>query len=149
LLVLLPVWGAATAVSWSLGDFAYAELTGVAAGLALSLVTLRAVAYRTELDADAVAVRLAPRVAAVVPGVPARPHEAAEELAEALLAVTADHPDARKATWLHPSIDQRVATLRRTVTARRSVSAGAPGAVLPATMPMASEELASRSSLDP
>lgn len=112
LVVLLPIWGVASLATWLLGDILYADLVGIACGLSLSLLSLRAIAYRTEFDADAVAVKLAPTVARHVPGVPRNQTEAADALAEALLAVTADQPAARKATWLHPSIDARVTALR-------------------------------------
>ncbi|XZE54499.1 M48 family metalloprotease [Planctomycetaceae bacterium SH139] len=113
LFVLLPVWLVASGITMLFEHFAYADMIGIAAGLAMSLVTLRWVAYRTELDADAVAVKLAVAISGKVPGVPATAVDAGETLAQALLAVTADQPAARKATWLHPSIDDRCRALRR------------------------------------
>lgn len=113
LLVLLPVWGVASLVSYSLGEFPWANLTGIAAGVAASLLALRGVAYRTELDADAVACRMAVSLGGRIAGVPASLPAATEALTEALYAVTADSPAARRATWLHPSIEHRAAALRR------------------------------------
>ncbi|WP_164103366.1 M48 family metalloprotease [Candidatus Laterigemmans baculatus] len=112
LLVLLPVWVVAAAVSHSLGDFPWASLTGIAAGVAASLVALRGVAYRTELDADAAACHMAVRLRGRVEGVPGSLAAAAKTLGDALEAVTADSPQARQATWLHPSIERRRAALR-------------------------------------
>lgn len=111
LLVLLPVWGAASAVSQALGDFPWADVAGIAAGLAASLLVLRAVAYRTEFDADATACRMATAIGGRVEGVPTGFPAAASALADALDRVTADSPDSRRATWLHPSIDSRRAAL--------------------------------------
>lgn len=111
LLVLVPVWGLATLASQLLGDFPYADIVGIATGLAFSLLALRWVAYRTEFDADAVAVRMAGDLAGKVDVVPPTPALASAALADALMLVTADHPGARKATWMHPSIDARCEAL--------------------------------------
>lgn len=111
LLVLLPVWGAASLVSHALGEFPWAEVAGIAAGLAASLLALRGVAYRTEFDADATACRMATAIGGRVEGVPDTFPAAAAALADALDRVTADSPESRRATWLHPSIDSRRAAL--------------------------------------
>lgn len=119
LLVLLPIWGAASLVSAALGDFPWADVAGVAAGLAASLLVLRWVAYRTEMDADATACRMAATIGGRIDGVPSSFSAAASALADALDRVTADSPASRRATWLHPSIaSRREALLRQS--ARRS-----------------------------
>jgi len=107
MLVLLPIWGIASAVSQWLGEYSYADLGGILVGLGLSLVALRLVAYRTEYDADQTAVKLAVAIAPRVLGVPATAHDAALALADALHEVTVDQPAAQQATWLHPSIQDR------------------------------------------
>jgi Zn-dependent protease with chaperone function len=111
LMVLIPVWGVSTWVTHILENFAYAEVTGILLGLALSLIALRVVAYRTELDADAIAVRMATEIGGSVAEVPATAPLASAALADALMIVTADHPSARKATWMHPSIERRCRAL--------------------------------------
>jgi hypothetical protein len=69
---------------------------------------LRIVAYRTEHDADLTACRMAQTIGGRIEGVPETRQAAAQVLSTALHRVTFDSPSARKATWLHPSIDQRM-----------------------------------------
>jgi Zn-dependent protease with chaperone function len=111
--VLVPVWGAASAATQAMGDFQYADVCGIGVGLICSLLSLRWIAYRTEFDADAVAVRLAVSLGGKVPFVPDNAADASAALADALLLVTADQPSSRKATWMHPSIDARTQALLR------------------------------------
>lgn len=111
--VLVPVWGVASAATHAMGDFQYADVCGIVVGLACSLLSLRWIAYRTEFDADAVAVRLAVSLSGKVPFVPDNAADASAALADALLMVTADQPSSRKATWMHPSIDARTRALLR------------------------------------
>lgn len=100
-------------------------------GLITTIVTLGVVSHLSELDADAVACRLAVQAcrrpaegrlsADCLPGGDpwhAGDDEMTEELAAELLAdaltrVTADHPASRKFSWLHPSLATRVGRLRR------------------------------------
>lgn len=109
---LVPVWCVAAAATALLGDMPYADVIGIGVGLIASLVALRWIAYRTEFDADQHAVRLAVRLNGQVPGVPITAEVAGSVLANALLAVTMDHPSSRRATWMHPSIDERVRRLK-------------------------------------
>lgn len=111
LLSLIPVWGLATLVTKLLGQYAYADVVGIGSGIACSLIVLRWVAYRTEFDADAVAVRLAVELSGKIDFVPPTAALASAALADALLLVTVDHPGSRKATWMHPSIDARCRAL--------------------------------------
>lgn len=111
LLVLVPVWGLETIASHFLGDFQYADIVGIATGLSFSLLALRWVAYRTEFDADAVAVHMAGKLSDKIDCVPATAALASAALADALMLVTIDHPAARKATWMHPSISARCRAL--------------------------------------
>lgn len=110
--LLLPAWGLAWSVTvWS-EPHAWAALLGTVTGITLAAGLLHWVAHRTELDADSVACRIAPGVAAAVPGVPASADAAAASLGAALTRVTAGSPAARERSWLHPSLDQRLASLR-------------------------------------
>ena len=111
LLVLLPVWAIASMLTHLLGDFQYADIAGIIIGLTCSVLALRWVAYRTEFDADAVAVRLAVAMHGTVESVPRTAALASAALADALMTVTADQPAARNATWMHPSIHDRCRTL--------------------------------------
>ena len=111
MLVLVPVWGVASLTTLWMGDYAYGDVMGIAMGLACSLVALRWVAYRTEFDADAYACRMAVRIGGRVPLVPTTRESAGRALADALLAVTAGSPESRKATWLHPSVEDRCGAL--------------------------------------
>jgi Zn-dependent protease with chaperone function len=74
---------------------------------------LRVVSHATELDADREACRLAERAAPQVSGIPATRREAAAQLAAALDSLTAGAPRARRRTWLHPSIADRLDALLR------------------------------------
>lgn len=104
---VLPAWAVVWLVQVVLGEFAWAEALGIASGIAASLAVLHVVSYRTELDADATACRLAVQASGTVEGLPTSLAAAAEVMAAALDAVTADSPAARRGTWLHPSVAAR------------------------------------------
>lgn len=104
----MPAWGSGALVTRMLGDHSWAMAAGTVFGTLLTLLLLKIVAYRTEHDADVQACRMAERIAGTVPDVPITYAAAAEALAGGLLRVTADQPQARKATWLHPGVSERV-----------------------------------------
>ncbi|MCO8124634.1 M48 family metalloprotease [Stieleria sp. TO1_6] len=111
ILALVPAWllGAgvermiaqSTAAGWSAAGGSVASILG-------TVLVLRWVSYRSEFDADAVACRMAPRLASQCVDVPETATAAAEQLGQALLRVTIDSDAARKPTWLHPGISDRI-----------------------------------------
>lgn len=112
LLAVTPGWLAAAAVIHRWGtDPAVLVLSNVAA-ITVTLVLLRLVAHRTELDADRTACELALRLDAV--GRPASSGDArtvAECLGETLRSMSRSGGGSRRASWLHPSVDARCARL--------------------------------------
>ncbi len=104
---VLPAWGVVWLVEAGLGQFAWAETVGIVAGIVSSLAALHVISYRTELDADATACRLAVQASAAVEGLPTSLSEAGRAMAAALESVTADSAAARRGTWLHPSVATR------------------------------------------
>lgn len=114
---LLPAWilGAVLEsvirTEWAGAEWAGAEWAGTLGSLLSIIATvliLRLVSYRSEYDADAIACRLAPDVAKHCTDVPASQADASRHLASALLKVTAECEAARKPTWLHPGISNRI-----------------------------------------
>jgi Zn-dependent protease with chaperone function len=126
MLSVLPAWGAGALLSRLAGDHSWAMAAGSVVGIVLTMVILRWVAYRTEFDADVQACRMAARIAGNLPGVPATYEQAADALSAALMRVTFDHPESRKATWLHPGVADRVDWMRRwrTIPNANKVTAG-------------------------
>ncbi len=118
MLAILPAWGSGTLVTQWAADQSWGMAAGTAFGILMTLLMLKIVAYRTEHDADVQACLLAQRIAPSVPDVPATYREAAEALSRGLLRVTADQPRARKATWLHPGVPERVSRMQRLCVAR-------------------------------
>lgn len=114
MLAAVPAWALGYAVTRFAGDAVWASVAGSVVGITLTLALLRWVAYRTEYDADLTACRMAAAMAGRVGDVPATGADASMVLATALRRVTHDSPSAQKATWLHPSVDQRVDCMRRT-----------------------------------
>lgn len=90
---------------WAL---AWAATIGNTFSLLATVLILRWVSYRSEFDADAVACRLAPSVASTCADVPVNQADARRHLGLALLHVTAGCESARKPTWLHPAIADRI-----------------------------------------
>ncbi len=107
MLAILPAWAAAWGTQHFFGQFAWAETIGITTAIIASLGMLCFVSHRTELDADATACRMAVQAARSVAGVPADLPAAAMAMARALDAVTCDSPQARRGTWLHPSVAKR------------------------------------------
>jgi Zn-dependent protease with chaperone function len=112
MLAAVPAWAIGFGVTRLFGENAWASGIGTVVGITLTLALLRIVAYRTEHDADLTACRLAPSIAGRIEGVPVTEQAAAQALSMALHRVTFDSPSSRKATWLHPSIDQRLERMR-------------------------------------
>jgi Zn-dependent protease with chaperone function len=110
---VLPAWGAGALVSRMAGDHSWAMAAGSVVGIVLTMVILRLIAYRTEFDADVQACRMAARIAGQIPDVPATYDQAADALSAALMRVTFDQPESRRATWLHPGVAERVDWMRR------------------------------------
>ena len=116
---LLPAWLLGAAVERSItvyvaaeSDFAavaqWAGTLGSVLSIMATILILRLVSYRSEYDADAVACQIAPQIAPSCADVPATETEASRDLASALLCVTAGSEAARKPTWLHPGISDRI-----------------------------------------
>ncbi len=113
MVAILPAWVAAILVTQIAGDVAWGLALGSAAGILLTMLILRIVAYRCEFDADVQACKIAAEISAEIDDVPRSYEAACECLSNALMRVTFDHPAARKATWLHPGVAERVDMMRR------------------------------------
>ncbi len=113
MLAVMPAWAAGAAITKIAGDASWAVAMGSAAGIMLTMLILRFVAYRTEFDADVTACRMAAKISKEIEDVPSSYDLAAEILSAALVRVTLDHPSAQKATWLHPGVAERVDWMRR------------------------------------
>ena len=113
MLAILPAWIAGSLISDIAGDSQWATALGSAGAILLTLLVLRIVAYRSERDADVQACHLAAKISASVANVPADYDTACETLCTALSRVTEGHEAAQKASWLHPSIADRIAWMRR------------------------------------
>ncbi|QDT12452.1 Peptidase family M48 [Planctomycetes bacterium K23_9] len=113
MLAILPAWIAAVLVTQIAGDSHWALPLGSAAGILLTMLILRIVAYRSEYDADVQACKMAVEISSQLHGVPSTYEAACDSLSSALMRVTFDHPAARKPTWLHPGVADRVAWMRR------------------------------------
>ncbi|MDA9856763.1 M48 family metalloprotease [Rubripirellula sp.] len=126
MLSVLPAWGAGALLTQLAGDQSWAMAAGSGVGIIMTLVILRLVAYRTEYDADVQACRMAERIAAQLPGVPPTYDQAADALSAALMRVTFDQPESRRATWLHPGVADRVNFMRRerTTASENNATAG-------------------------
>ncbi len=113
MLAIFPAWGAGSVVSHALAPHDWAMVGGSVVGILLTMLVLRWVAYRTEHDADVQACRLASQIDGRLDDVPPTYEEACEVLAAALRRVTFNQPSCRRRTWLHPSVEDRVAEMRR------------------------------------
>ena len=113
---ILPAWAVGAAVTQIAGDRSWATALGSAAGILLTMLILRIIAYRTEFDADVQACRMAAAIDGRVADVPNSYEQAAETLGWALMRVTLDHPSSRKPTWLHPGLSDRLDCMRRRAT---------------------------------
>jgi Zn-dependent protease with chaperone function len=109
---IVPAWGVGALVSRAASDHTWGMILGSVVGIVLTMAILRWVAYRTEFDADVQACKMAESIGGKIDHVPASFGEAANSLAAALTRVTHDSPSSRKATWLHPSVADRIDWMR-------------------------------------
>lgn len=127
IVALLPAWclGAFIQIAATRGEIVaalspalqsglqdWASTLGSIGSLIATVLVLRLVSYRSEFDADQFACKLAPKIAKTCPRVPETSEDAASHLATALLRVTPDGDSSRKASWLHPAINDRVDRLK-------------------------------------
>ena len=113
MITILPAWGVGALITRMSSGQTWSIALGSAVGILLTMLILRIVAYQTEYDADIQACRMAVRMKGCIDCVPTTYHQAADTLSKALLRVTFDHPAARKASWLHPGVAERVEWMRR------------------------------------
>ena len=108
--------GSFFATSWLANQFGWEEQTIYAGLLALAgtAATLAVIGHLSEIDADLTACRLAERAVGSLPAaaveamrLPTTRDAAAAAMTSALVQVTAGHPAARRASWLHPSLATR------------------------------------------
>ncbi|TWT92060.1 M48 family metalloprotease [Stieleria varia] len=116
--VLMPAWAIGLAITHVTAESTWpwlqtwSGLLGSVATIAATLLALRWSSYRAEFDADAHACRLSVVASESVEHVPNTLDLAAETLSTALLRVTAGQPESQAASWLHPSVADRVTRLR-------------------------------------
>ena len=113
MLSVIPAWAVGLAITRIGGETSWSMAAGSAVGLLLTLLVLRAVAYRTEHDADIDACRTSVALSDEFDQLPNTYQEAVEVMGSALRRVTFDHPAGRKPTWLHPGVEQRIDTMRK------------------------------------
>ena len=108
ILTIVPAW----LVGGLLTRFAEGHSWGMAAGsgvaIAMTLISLRIAAIRTELDADVQACIMAVKMEGRVRDVPQSYADASKALSNALHRITLESPAAKKASWLHPAVAQRI-----------------------------------------
>lgn len=118
ILAVLPAWIGGTVVTNFVDQYVgypqWAMIIGSAVGITMTMGILRLISYRTEYDADVTACRMAESLAGQFEQLPRNFAEASDALSSALMRVTFDHPSSRKATWLHPSVADRIACMRKT-----------------------------------
>ncbi len=117
ILAVLPAWIAGTFVTRIADQYLqtpeWAMAIGSVVGILMTLAVLRMISYRTEYDADVTACRMAEQLSGQFHQLPNNFAGASDALSSALMRVTFDHPSARKATWLHPSVADRIACMRK------------------------------------
>ncbi|MCD0461195.1 M48 family metalloprotease [Roseiconus lacunae] len=114
-LALAPAWLGGLAIQASVGVISpsdtliqWAPMIGNTVSLAATVCILRQVSYFCEFDADSVACQLAPEVCWPESCVPASVEEAGRTLSSALVKVTDGCEGARRPSWLHPGVSQRI-----------------------------------------
>lgn len=112
MLTIVPAWVVGGLITRYADGHSWAMATGSGVAIAMTLITLRIAAIRTEQDADVQACRLAASMKERVQDVPDNSEDASTALSNALLRITLETPAARKASWLHPGVTQRIANLR-------------------------------------
>lgn len=138
MLTIVPAWLLGAFISRLADGHSWAMATGSAVAIAMTLVTLRIAAIRTEQDADVQACQLAAQMTGSVRDVPTSYEDAANALSSALLRITVETPSARKASWLHPGVSRRIANMqvfatRQTVFSEETTSAAPNAAVMQQT----------------
>jgi Zn-dependent protease with chaperone function len=113
MLTIVPAWLLGGFITRLANGHSWGILAGSIVAIALTMIGLRIAAFRTELDADLHACRMAVDMADQIECVPASYQQASAALSSALLRITLEHPGARKATWLHPSVSERIASMQR------------------------------------
>ena len=117
ILAVLPAWIGGTLVTNFVDQYVgypqWAMIIGSVVGIAMTMAILRLISYRTEYDADVTACRMAESLAGQFEQLPRNFSDASDALSSALMRVTFDHPSSRKATWLHPSVADRIACMRK------------------------------------
>ena len=113
MLTIVPAWLLGGFITRLANGDSWGILAGSIVAIALTMIGLRIAAFRTELDADLHACRMAVDMADQIECVPASYQQASAALSSALLRITLEHPGARKATWLHPSVSERIASMQR------------------------------------
>ena len=117
ILAVLPAWIGGTMVTSFVQNYAgypqWSMAIGSVVGILMTMGILRLISYRTEYDADVTACRMAEELASQFDQLPQDFASASDALSAALIRVTFDHPSSRKATWLHPSVADRIACMRQ------------------------------------
>ncbi len=112
MLSIVPAWLLGGLITRMAEGHSWAIAAGSGVSIAMTLVILRLAATRTEFDADLQACNMAVRVSQFVKDVPSTYDEASRAMEEALRRITLESHSARKASWLHPSVSQRIAALK-------------------------------------
>lgn len=112
MLTIVPAWLLGGLITRFTEGHSWAMAAGSGVAIAMTLITLRIAAIRTELDADVQACQMAAEMADRVRDVPRSYEDASDALSNALLRITVESPSARKASWLHPAVSQRIANMQ-------------------------------------
>lgn len=122
MLTIVPAWLLGGLITRFAEGHSWAMAAGSGVAIAMTLITLRIAAIRTELDADVQACQIAAEIADRVRDVPRSYEDASVALSNALLRITVESPSARKASWLHPGVSQRLANLQSHAVSQTSFS---------------------------
>ena len=112
MLTIVPAWLLGGLITRFAEGHSWAMAAGSGVAIVMTLITLRIAASRTELDADVQACQMAAEMAERVRDVPQSYEDASDALSNALLRNTVESPSARKASWLHPGVFQRIANMQ-------------------------------------
>jgi len=120
MLTIVPAWLLGGLITRFAEGHSWAMTAGSGVAITMTLITLRIAAIRTELDADQQACEMAVEMADTVEDVPNCYRDAAGALSDALLRITVESPSARKASWLHPGVSQRITNMKQHATEQHS-----------------------------
>ena len=112
MLTIVPAWLLGGLITQLAEGHSWAMAAGSGVAITMTLITLRIAAIRTELDADQQACRIAVEMANHVKDVPNCYEDASTALSDALLRITVEAPSARKSSWLHPSVSERILAMK-------------------------------------